>query len=223
MTLPQLDQLELNMIGLSTNDMVVKLGTVADLIEAHQGYQDKLPDEVCGAPQFRALAAELHQADQDAVYKDLLKVAKKVEKHQASAVALAVFGQFAVMRSILKNDTSYLDNIGFERKKKKITAKKAANQLLPGAPAHFSVKHGPVDGSVVFKIGAVKGAAHYDIHSCLGDPNDEGAWSLAITFVNTRTTQLDGLEPGKVYYFRVKCLGGAGFGPWSPIVKIMVI
>ena len=69
----------------------------------------------------------------------------------------------------------------------------------------------------------VKGAAHYDVYYCLGDPNDEASWYLAATFVNTRDTRITGLEPGKMYLFRVHCLGADGFGPWSNVIKIMVI
>jgi hypothetical protein len=221
MTIPELDLLEYNVSGLGINDMVVKLGTVADLVSAHAGYQN-LPDEVPGPPQFRALAGELHQADQDAVNKDRLKLALRAEKHKDSAVSLTMFGQFAVMRAIKNKDTSYLDNIGFERKKKNVKNKTAHNGPL-GAPGSFAVLHGPVSGSVVFRVGRLAGAAHYDVHSCLGDPNNEDSWSLAATFVNTRNMRIDGLEPGKVYQFRVRCLGASGFGPWSNIVKIIVI
>ena len=223
MTIPPLDLLELNLIGLSTNDMIVKLGTTADLVSVHQGYQDKLPDEVSGPPQFRVLAEELRQTDLDAVNKDRLKIIKRDEKHQESAVALAIFGQFAVMKATKHKDTSYIDNIGYDRKKKGI-GNKTTNHGPLGAPRTFSVKHEPDNsGSLLFKVAKVTGAAHYDIQLCLGDPINEDSWSLAATFVNTRNMRIAGLEPGKVYMFRVRCLGAAGFGPWSNVIKIMVI
>jgi len=220
--LPELDPLELNTIDLSTNDMVIRLGTLADLIDAHHGYGDDLPEEVFGSARFRALATELHQTAQEAVNKDTAKVAKKHEKHKEAAVAIAVFGQFAVMRSIHKKDPSYLDNLGFVRKVRR-TGKKTACAPHLTSPDPFSVKHGPESRSLVFKIGALKWASHYDVYACLGDPNDEGSWFLAATFFNTRNTQIDGLEPGKVCMFRVRGVGAAGFGPWSSIIKIMVV
>ena len=222
MTIPPLDLLELNLNG-SINDTVVRLVTVADLVSAHPGYQEKFPDEVPGPPRWRELAVELRQADQEAANKDHLKVALKVEKHQECVIALTIFAQFAVMKTIKYKDTSYIDNIGFDRKKKNAGNSKAMNHGPLGAPKTFSVRHGPESRSLVFKVSKLKGAAHYDIHLCLGDPNNEDSWSLAATFVNTRNMLIDGLEPGKVYMFRVRCLGPSGFGAWSNVIKIMVI
>ena len=223
MTIATLDLLELKLTDLNINDMIVRLTTVADLVSAHQGYQDKFPDEVPGPPQFRVHAEELHQADQEAVNKDRLKLAKRAEKLLECAVSLTIFGQFAVMKAVKYNDTSYLDEIGLDRKIKKAKNSKAAFHGPLGAPDPFTVKHGPVSGSVLFKARKVKWAAHYDVYLCLGDPNNEESWSWATTFLNTRHMQLDGLEPGKVYMFRARCLGPDGFGVWSNIIKIMVV
>lgn len=209
-------------IGLSVNDMIVKLGTVADLVSIHPGYQDEFPKEVPGPPEFRALAGELHLLDQESANKDRLKMALKAEKHFESATALTLFGQFAVMKAIKYKDMSYIERIGLDRKLKQ-TGKKALHHGPIGAPDPFAAKHGPDSGSLLFKVGKQKGAAHYDIWSCLGDPNNQDSWSLAATFLNTRNMRIDGLEPGKVYFFRVRCLGATGFGPWSSIIKIMVI
>jgi hypothetical protein len=222
MTIAQLNLLAPIAIGLSVNDMVVKLGTVADLVSVHEGYQDPFPKEVPGPPRFRELAVELHQADLEAANKDRLKMAKKVEKQTEAVVSLTIFGQFAVMKAIKYNDTSYLDNIGLDRRMNVVSLKSALHEQV-GTPEIFTVRRGSVTGRLVFKVSAVKGAAHYDIYSCCGDPNDEGSWSLADTFVNTRDIHLDGLDPGKVYYFRVRCLGANGFGPWSTTIKIMVV
>jgi hypothetical protein len=209
-------------IGLGVNDMIVKLGTVADLVSIHPGYQDEFPKEVPGPPDFRVLAGELHLLDQESINKDRLKMALKAEKLFESATALTLFGQFAVMKAIKYKDMSYIDRIGLDRKIKH-TGKKAIHHGPIGAPGQFAAKHGPDSGSILFKVGKQNGAAHYDIWSCLGDPNNEDSWSLAATFLNTRNMRIDGLEPGKVYMFRVRCLGATGFGPWSSIIKIMVI
>jgi hypothetical protein len=222
MTIGQLDLLDLNMNGLSVNDMVVKLGTVADLVEAHRGYQDKLPNEVPGPPEFRVLAVDLHQADQESTFKDRLKLAQRGAKFQDSVVALTIFGQFAVMKATKYKDTSYLDNLGFDRKKRNTGTNKATYQGPLGFPGTFSVKHGLASGSLLFKVGKIKGAALYEIFVCLGDPNDEGSWSLAASFLNTRQMQIDGLVLAKTYLFRMRALVSSGYGPWSNIVKIIV-
>lgn len=222
MTIGPLDLLNFNMAG-SVNDMVVKLGTVADLVTIHPGYQDPLPKEVSGPPEFRILAVDLHQLDQEAVNQDRLKRAQRLAKYMEAEVALVVFGQFAVMKAVKNNDTSFIDNIGFERKKKRSLPNRSANHGPVGAPEPCAVFHGPESGSVQFRFSRVKGAVSYDVYSCLGDPTNENSWTLAATFISTRSMRIDGLEPGKVYMFRVHCLGATGFGPWSNIIKIMVI
>ena len=108
-------------------------------------------------------------------------------------------------------------------KKPNTASKRSVFQGTIGAPQVFTVKHGPNSGTLSFKIGSVKWAAHYDVYICYGDQNSEAAWSLAATFVNTRNTQISGLEPGKVPLFRVQCLGPEGLGPFSNTSKIMVL
>jgi hypothetical protein len=224
MTVAQIDLLELSRItGLSINDLIIKLGTVADLVEAHEGYQDKLPEEVPGPPRFRTLAQQLHQADQAAVNKDRAMLAKCKEIQLESIISLQLFGQFAIMRAVSRKDMSYLDNIGIDRKKPSTAIKRSGFQGPIGTPEVFTVKHGRNSGTLSFKIGSVKWAAHYDVYVCYGDPNDEASWKLAATFVNTRNTQITGLEPGKVPQFKVQCLGPEGLGPFSNIIKIMVL
>ena len=223
MTLAALDLLELKLTDHNINDMIVRLSTVADLVSVHHGYQDKFPNEVPGPPEFRVHAEEVHQADLEAANKDRLKLARRAEKLQECAMSLTLFGQFAIMKAIKYNDTSYIDNIGLDRKVKKVKNAKATFHGPIGAPDPFSVKHGPNSGSVLFKARKVKWAAHYDVYYCLGDPNDEASWTLATTFLNTRNMLLEGLEPGKVYMFRARCLGPDGFGVWSNIIKIMVV
>ena len=75
-----------------------------------------------------------------------------------------------------------------------------------------------------FLLGRVTGAVTYIIQACQGDPNDEAAWVKEQHFTKIKGgVEVTGLEPGKVYYFRVRCLGHAGLGPWSTYVHIMVV
>jgi hypothetical protein len=222
MTLAPMNLLKLNFSELGTNDMVVMLGTVADQVEVHPGYQ-QLPDYVFGPIQFRALASELHQADQDAANRDNAKIALKNAKMLECAVALTAFGQFAIMKTLRHKDTSYIENIGFQRQNTNNRLKKTANQGPIGYSNPFSVRQEPVSGAVKFKAGKVPGAAHYDVYMCIGDPNNESCWILAATFINTRHMRIEGLQPGTIYHFRVRCLGANGYGPWSNIIKIMVV
>lgn len=207
---------------LPVNDTIVMLGTVAESVSVHPLYQESLPTEVAGAERLRELAAQLQRAQAEAANKDIVKVAALQQLHKESVVTLKVFGHFAIIRAIKHNDPSYMEHLGLPLKKRN-SSNRATYHGAIGAPTSLSVKHGPDSGSVVLKVAKVQWAAHYDIELCQGDPTNEESWIHAGTFVNTRNMRIDGLEPGKIYMFRVRCLGPNGFGPYSTIVKIMVI
>ena len=219
----ELNLLDLNIGGKGVNDTIVTLNTVSSLVSVHKGYQDPIPVEVPGPPQFTVLSGELHQADLEAVNKDLLKMQIRDAKHVECLIALTIFGQYAVMKAIKYKDMSYIEGIGFEKAKKPGGNRKAKPEGPIGAPDHFTVGYGAISGTVIFKFGKVKGAAHYDVQVCYTDPNNEESWALAATFINTRHMQMGGYEPGKYCMFRVRCLGAAGYGPWTQVVKIMMI
>ncbi|GFO68229.1 hypothetical protein GMLC_18080 [Geomonas limicola] len=208
--------------GMPVNDLIVLLATMGSHISQHERYQDPFMDGVPNGPRFTELSQLLQQAQVEAATKDTAKRAYLEQFIQECIVNIRIFVNFAEIRAARHKDQRYLEGLGLKKKEQK--KRNARSSFGPtGAPERFSVKHGPVSGSLLFMVARVVAAAHYDLEMCMGDPNNDADWHATGTFVTTRNIRLDGLEPGKVYYFRIRCLGPGGFGPWSNIIKIMVI
>jgi hypothetical protein len=136
-------------------------------------------------------------------------------------VNVTITVQWAVIRSVRENDPSLIANLGLEPKKRLTTRNRIP--ALVGAPANLTVKHGPLSGMVVLNTPKVLHGITYELQICLGDPTNEESWSDKDQFSSGRKMEVKGLEPGRVHYFRVRCFGAVGHGPWSPIVSLMVI
>ena len=69
----------------------------------------------------------------------------------------------------------------------------------------------------------VQKAVSYDVQVATADPTVESNWNLAGSFAGCRRIELGGLTPGKVYSVRMRALGSAGPGPWTPASSLMVV
>jgi hypothetical protein len=198
---------------------IIYLGGIGDALEVHAGYQN-LPEEVPNAGKFRDLARRLTEAVKAAQYGDRLKKAEldaiRVEGEEAT-IALA---NWAVIRYLVNKDSSLLANLGIAPKKAVV---KNSNQVSVTAPQKVSAARGKLQGSVVLKASQMKGCASLEVQFCQGDPLQEASWSTGEHFPHCSHMELKGLEPGKIYHFRVRYLGNDGHGPWSAIVSLMVV
>src|SRR5665647_2601647 len=123
------------------------------------------------------------------------------------------------MRSLRENDPSLIANHGLEPKKRALT--RNTNHPLVCAPTNVTVKHGPFSGTMILKTSKVTGGITYEIAACQGDPTLEESWTNLGQFAHCSQMEVKGLEPGKMYHFRVRCFGVSGHGPWSSIVSLM--
>lgn len=210
---------DLNFKDVNNPNFIIYLGGIADALEVHLGYQN-LPEEVPNAGKFRDVASRLTEAVKAAQYGDSQKKAERdairLEGEEAS-VALA---NWAVIKYLAKKDPSLLANLGIASKK---PIAKNANQASVTAPPNVKATHGKLSGTVLLRSGKVAGSASMEVQFCQGDPMLEESWSAGEHFPHCSHMELKGLEPGKMYYFRVRCLGNNGHGPWSAIVSLMVI
>ena len=203
----------------SNPDFIIYLGGIADALTVHAGYQN-LPEDVPNSGRFRDVAGRLTEAVKAAQYGDSQKKAERdairVEGEEIS-VALA---NWAVIRYLAKKDPSLLANLGLAPKK---PAVKKVNQASVTAPPNVKATRGKVSGSVVLKSGKVTGSASYEVQFCQGDPMQEASWSAGVHRPHCSHMEIQGLELGKMYHFRVRCLGNNGHGPWSAVVSLIVI
>jgi hypothetical protein len=206
---------------ITVNNLIILLITVADQLAKHPGYQTAFPPEVPDPEKIRAVAAMLQQAKNEAMNKDTAKLALQDEKHLEGKLVVKAITNWAEIKASCYNDVAYLHGLGIPMKDVRKRAKPAVGPMAP--PSVFEVRRAAESGGVLFKVGKVNAAAHYDIRFCLNDPTNEDSWSLPVTFLNTRNMRIDGLEPGKVYHFQIRVLEPTGFSAWSHTVKIMVV
>jgi len=102
-------------------------------------------------------------------------------------------------------------------------APRAVNPAVPAAPAGLKLIRGPVSGSLVVRAQRVPKSGSYDVQIATADPTVEANWTAAGTFKNCGRIELAGLTPGKVYSVRVRAIGTAGPGAWTPPSSLMVV
>jgi len=195
--------------------------SLADAVAVHPGYQQDFPSTVPDSKELKETGTHYNVLSNSAKSGDSGKRAERDAFRPKAVQSAALLLTWAAMRSIRENDPSLIANLGVAPKKKGRTRSK--NHALVEAPKEVQVKHSQVSGKVILNVSKVKGSATYLIQACQGDPTREESWSLEWPSTNCRGIELTGLEPGKLYHFRVRCFGHAGHGPWSSIVSLMVI
>jgi len=142
---------------------------------------------------------------------------------EKAVLAISLALTWAGIRYLRENNLELITNLGVEHKKKAQTRHTTVPGEI-GAPGPVELVYGNNTGTLRALFHKVPGAILYYVQACLGDPNDEAAWNKEWQFSKIKGgVVLTGLEPGKVYYFRVRCRGHAGLGPWSTYVHIMVV
>ena len=85
------------------------------------------------------------------------------------------------------------------------------------APHEVSTYRVDREGSVKLSWGKVHGARTYQVFVTSEDPTNEKAWQLAAHSTRIRV-EIQGLEPGRMYHFRIRALLAAGEGPFSAVI-----
>lgn len=216
----QLDIIDLSLRGMSNLDLGHLVVSLAKAMRVHSGYQAPgsipapllQPDalEQVGNNHIQiSLVAERGDRDAKAA-RDALR--PTTELHLIATV------RWAVMRSVLENDASLIANLGLQLK----TQTYKSGNVVVTAPQGVKVKHGK-NGSVFISCGSVAKARTYEVGICQGDPSLESSWSIRGPYEHCRNIELTELEPGQVYYFRMRCFGAGGTSSWSAIVSIRIL
>jgi len=151
--------------------------------------------------------------------------AKKAERdalREKAVLTASLALNWAGMRYLRENNFELIANLGVDQKKK--SQPRSTTHVSIDAPGKLDLAHGKISGTVRLLLGKVPGAVTYIVQACKGNPNDEAAWNREWQFTKIKGgVELTQLDPGGVYYVRVRCLGHAGLGPWSTYVHIMVV
>ncbi|HJV66107.1 MAG TPA: fibronectin type III domain-containing protein [Geomonas sp.] len=192
---------------------------IGDAFSAHQHYQ-VVPDGVPHGKEIKELGTRLHDLTYAVMAGDNSKKAERDLYHDKAVLATCLALNWAGMRYLRENNIELITNLGVEHKKKSQPRSTAPTVLI--APTKLDLRRSEKSGTFLLVIGKVVGAVSYIVQGCQGDPNDEAAWSREWQFSKIKGgVELTGLEPGKVYYIRVRAFGHAGYGPWSTYVHMM--
>ncbi|MCM0081014.1 fibronectin type III domain-containing protein [Geomonas sp. Red32] len=82
--------------------------------------------------------------------------------------------------------------------------------------------HGSHLRSMRIKFAGAKGVRSWELWWTASDPSVEGNWGF-LKSGSTTKFEFDGLEPGRLYYFRIRGVNSRGPGPWSAVVSLRAI
>ena len=219
-TYAQLDLLDLNfLLSLSHIEFANKVRTIATAFAAHEGFQVPWPPTIPAPPELMEIADQHIALTNEAETGNRIKKAERDAHRPKVFQQTAMTVQWAVMRSIRENNPGLIMNLSIEPKTR--TTTRSNSHPLVGAPTNVKVTQGP-SGSVNVKTTKVTGGVTYHVGVCQGDPTVEENWVEKAQSPYC-SQEVQGLEPGKLYYFRVRCFGASGHGPWSAIISLMVI
>ncbi len=116
------------------------------------------------------------------------------------------------VQTVSNGDPELITSAGFE-----MVSSSKPKGLLP-APKDVVALARPYPGSLELRFRGVRGRTAYQVYICEGDPLDQKNWSLH-TVTGKNRLLFDGLESGKVYFFRVETLGAAGVSAVSDMTS----
>jgi hypothetical protein len=194
---------------------------IGDAFLAHPHYQT-VPEGVPHGAEIKEAGTRYHAMTYAVMTGASGKKAERDAIRDKAIQTTVLALNWAAMRFLREGNLELISDLGVDQKKK--AQPRATTPVLVDAPSKVDVVHAKNSTAVLIRLSKVAGAITYFVQACQGDPNDEATWTKEWQFTKIKGgLEVSGLEPGKVYYFRVRCLGHAGMGPWSTYVHIMVI
>lgn len=194
---------------------------LADGLASHAGYQapGSIPHPLLQPDALRQVGMNYIAVTNAADGHDRFKVAARDALRPITELHAIMLVQWASIRSVAEDNPTLIQGLGLVPR---IPVVKSSVTASVFAPQNVRVKHGKT-GAVLISTDKVPKARTYDVGICQGDPSLEESWSLLGPFDHCRNIELTGLEPGKVYYFRVRCFGAGAQSTWSAIVTLRVL
>ena len=136
-----------------------------------------------------------------------------VMNKKVNALENLVMQEASYVQSVSGGDKATIESAGFAVR----TEPTRIGEL--DAPTLVKVAPGQTDGTVRISWNKVHGARAYNIERAL-DSNRGLEWSNVYSSSKTKA-QVNSMQSGLRYWFRVAAIGAAGQGPWSdPVSKI---
>ena len=210
------DVVDFNLPSLAHPEFSTKLHAIADAFAVHPGHQLPVPSVIADSKELKDYANQF-----TTVLHDLNRVAERDPLRVRATSAAASTVMWAIVRSNRENDPSLIANIGLDPKKKTTTRSKKHSAV--GTPVIVRLVRSPLSGTVIMSISKAEGGITHEIRFGQGDPTLDETYTGMVESALCRGIVISGLEPGKVYHFKVRSFGAAGRGPWSAVVSLMVV
>jgi hypothetical protein len=217
-----LEIVDVNLKSMSHMDLSHFVVNLADSIAAHPKWQAEgcIPRPVPDSVELREVGNRHLAITKAADRRDRYRSAERDALRPATELAATIFLQWAQIRSAGENDHTIVTGLGVPPK---IQAPRSTSQtVIMTTPQNVQVKQGKT-GCGLVSTGKVPKALIYWVGICEGDPSSEESWKVLGPFDHCRNIEVTGLEPGKLYYFRVRCFGAGGESPWSTIASLRII
>ena len=203
---------------LSAADFLAKSGSIVNAMTGNRHYQEPWAGQGLTLDNLKAIYAAFEEAYYASLTHDTLKIAQRDATRQTLTDLLKRLALYLELMS--EGDTAQLATTGYDLRHDSVHNN--SSELLP-APSDFKVTHGQLTGSINIQVTRLSGAGSYEIQITQGDPKIESNWQHALSSVTSTHILITDLNPGQIYWFRVRGIDSNGGGVWSDPMSIMVI
>ena len=203
---------------LSSANFVAQVQLIVTSLTGNANFPAPWPANVPTLAQIQADLASFQTAFNDTASGDKTRVIDRNTTRSKLATELQQLASY--LQTTAQGDPGLLVTTGFPMRQQ---SPRVLAPEPPLAPQQFNLVRGPLSGSLIASSGRVPKAGAYDVQTATADPTVEANWSAVGTFKNCRRIELDGLTVGKVYSVRMRAIGTAGPGAWTPATSLMVV
>ena len=202
----------------SNTDFLAQAQLIVTSMTGNAAFPEPWPSTVPTLAQIEADLAAFQSVFSATAAGDKTRVEERKNARNKLANDLNLLG-FNV-QLVAQGDTTKLESSGFPlRQRRSLTLA----PLPPAPPASVVLSRGPVSGSIIIRASRVPQAGSYDVQVTTGDPTVEANWTDAGVYKTCRRIELLGLTPMKTYSVRMRALGTAGYGAWTPTTSVGVL
>ncbi|NEN23402.1 fibronectin type III domain-containing protein [Cryomorpha ignava] len=143
---------------------------------------------------------------------DRSAIARRKEQEKEVRYILRKLGSYVQLTS--ENDSDILSS-GFELSKTPVPLTSLSR------PAALKAMRSDMEGRVNLTWAVVRGSNQYVVEVSSQDPINQTADWIHTAYTSRSNHQIDNLQPGKYYWFRVRALGASGMSPYSDPAMVM--
>ncbi len=200
--------IKLGLSGIKPTDLVAKCSHIENKMTGNPVFADPMP----------AIA------DITAAREELINRINAAKMGDRGLIALRK-EQEEVVKDLLRKLAGYVKAVANSESEVLSTGMGLARAPEPvtrlSRPVGLDAQRADIKGKVNLDWSPVKGSLHYLVEITTEDPAmSESKWEI-VTYTSRSKTEIDSLNPGTYYWFRVKALGRVGQSAYSDPAMVM--